>query len=58
VTCAKLRHAPFVLFVLFASWIPLDAQFNTPAIDGVIEAGEYGNTANGTNQIGTNIALP
>ena len=34
--------------------IPLNAQFNTPSIDGVIQPGEYGNTQNGTNQIATN----
>ena len=34
--------------------VPLLAQFNTPSIDGVIQPGEYGNTQNGTNQIGTN----
>ena len=32
----------------------LHAQFKTPAIDGVIQPGEYGNTQNGTNQVGTN----
>ncbi len=31
-----------------------EAQWNTTNVDGVIEAGEYGNTANATNQIGTN----
>ncbi len=29
-------------------------QWATPNVDGVIESGEYGNTQNGTNQIGTN----
>ncbi len=34
--------------------IRLNAQFNTPSIDGVIQPAEYGNTQNRTNQIGTN----
>jgi glycosidase len=33
--------------------LSLDAQFNTPVIDGIVEPGEYGNTQNGTNQIST-----
>jgi glycosidase len=33
---------------------PLDAQFKTPIIDGVIQPSEYGNTQTRTNQIGTN----
>ena len=33
---------------------PLCGQFTTPSINGVIQPGEYGNTQNGTNQIGTN----
>jgi len=41
-----------ILFVLYRT--PLGAQFNTPAIDGVIQPGEYGNTQNGTNQTATN----
>ncbi|HWF47125.1 MAG TPA: hypothetical protein VG168_08975, partial [Bryobacteraceae bacterium] len=36
--------------------IPLEGQFNTPSVDGVVQPGEYGNTQNGTNQIGTNTA--
>ncbi|HEX4749548.1 MAG TPA: alpha-amylase family glycosyl hydrolase [Bryobacteraceae bacterium] len=32
------------------------AQWNTPNVDGIIESAEYGNTANGTNQIGTSTA--
>lgn len=32
---------------------PGAAQWSTPNVDGVIETGEYGNTANATNQIGT-----
>ena len=32
---------------------PSFAQWKTAAVDGAIESGEYGNTANGTNQIGT-----
>ena len=41
---------------LMACRIPLDAQFNTPSIDGVVQPGEYGNTGNGTNQIATKTA--
>jgi glycosidase len=33
---------------------PLHAQFHKPLIDGAIQPGEYGNTQNRTNQIGTN----
>ena len=33
---------------------PVFSQWKTPVIDGIIENGEYGNTQNGTNQIGTN----
>jgi len=54
---AMLRAMPRVAFAaitLAACSIPLNAQFNTPSIDGVIQQGEYGNTQNGTNQIGTN----
>lgn len=29
------------------------AQWKTATVDGIIESGEYGNTADGTNQIGT-----
>jgi glycosidase len=50
-----LRFAMLASF-LAACRMPLDAQFNTPSVDGVIQAGEYGNTQNGTNQIGTNTA--
>jgi len=39
---------------LAACSFSLHAQFNTPAIDGVIQPGEYGNAQNGTNQVGTN----
>jgi glycosidase len=39
---------------LAAGYYPLHAQFKTPTIDGVIQPGEYGNTLNATNQIGTN----
>ncbi|HLY17673.1 MAG TPA: hypothetical protein VKR61_10645 [Bryobacteraceae bacterium] len=41
---------------LAACGFPLLAQFSTPSVDGVIQPGEYGNTQNGTNQIGTNTA--
>lgn len=37
-----------------ACCISLRAQFNTPAIDGVVQPGEYGSVQSGTNQIGTN----
>src|ERR1700691_3637169 len=47
-------RACLVVIALAACNIPLHAQFNTPSIDGVIQPGEYGNTQNGTNQIGTN----
>ena len=40
------------LVFLFAE--PAFSQWNTATVDGIIENGEYGNTANGTNQIGTN----
>lgn len=33
---------------------PVRSQWNTPVIDGLIGSGEYGNTANGANQLGTN----
>ncbi len=39
---------------LAACRVPLHAQFKTPSIDGVIQPGEYGNTLNRTNQVGTN----
>ncbi len=51
---------PTILFVrtaavLLAAFTPtLFAQWRTPIIDGIIEAGEYGNAANATNQLGTN----
>ena len=52
------HYAPAICFALAAiSLAPaafLYAQFRTPSIDGVIQPGEYGNTENGTNQIGTN----
>ena len=35
---------------------PASGQWKTPVVDGNIGAGEYGNTANGTNQIATNTA--
>jgi glycosidase len=34
--------------------IPLQAQFNTPKVDGIIQPGEYGSSQNRANQIGTN----
>lgn len=49
---AALRVA--LLAVSFAACrVPLHAQFKTPLIDGLIQAGEYGNNQNGTNQVGT-----
>ncbi len=50
---AKLLRAASVLLALTSGWIPLRAQYTTPSIDGVIRPGEYGNTSNATNQIGT-----
>ncbi len=50
---AILRTA-YAAISLAAGRIPLHAQYNTPLIDGVIQPGEYGNTQNRTNQIGTN----
>ena len=50
---ALSRVASAAIFLAACS-ISLKAQFNTPAVDGIIEPGEYGNTQNGTNQIGTN----
>ncbi len=49
---ATLRAA-LAAMVVAACGIPLNAQFNTPTIDGTIGSGEYGNTQNGTNQLGT-----
>jgi hypothetical protein len=49
---ALLRVA-LAAIVLATCRIPLPAQFNTPSIKGVIQPGEYGNTQNRTNQIGT-----
>src|SRR5579863_8676440 len=54
-----MSHATWKKPLLFASLAFLTlasasfAQWNTPSVDGVIQSGEYGNTANGTNQIGT-----
>jgi len=42
VTAAVRRPAIFAA-ALFACWIPAQAQWNTPSIDGVIQTGEYGN---------------
>jgi glycosidase len=50
---ALLRVGPAAI-ALAACHVPLRAQFNTPSINGVIQPGEYGNTQNRTNQIGTN----
>jgi len=50
---AALRVA-LVVISFAACRVPLHAQFKTPSIDGVIQPGEYGNTQNRTNQIGTN----
>ena len=52
---ATLRVA-LAAISLAAFRFSLNAQFNTPSIDGIIQPGEYGNTQNGTNQIGTNTA--
>ena len=46
-----------VLFVLLAAGaVPAFSQWGTATVDGTIQSGEYGNTANATNQIGTNTA--
>jgi glycosidase len=48
----RIYSAFFTL--LLAGAVPAFSQWTTPTIDGSIGAGEYGNTANGTNQISTN----
>lgn len=45
-----VRRAAVVAAALIACWMPACAQFNTPSIDGIIQAGEFGNN----NQIGAN----
>ena len=49
-----ISFAPCRAIACFLFTLPAFAQWNTPAIDGVIEPGEYGNTQNGTNQVSTN----
>jgi glycosidase len=44
----------FVALALSACGLAAHSQWQTPSVDGIIESGEYGNTSNGTNQIGTN----
>jgi hypothetical protein len=48
----RLLISLLLMFAVFPN--VLRAQFQTPIVDGVIEADEYGNTENGTNQLGTN----
>lgn len=50
---AALRVA-LVAISFVACRVPLHAQFHAPLINGIIQPGEYGNTQNGTNQVGTN----
>ncbi len=45
-----------ILAVIIGTSLPAFSQWKTATVDGTIESGEYGNTANGTNQIGTNTA--
>lgn len=45
-----------ICIVLIAFAQPAFSQWNTANVDGIIERDEYGNTTNGTNQIGTNTA--
>src|SRR5581483_11443949 len=51
------RKTP-LFFVIAAAFVasihPSFAQWRTANVDGLIGSGEYGNTANATNQIGTN----
>src|SRR5581483_1614182 len=51
------RKTPLFLLIAAGSVAfihPLFAQWRTANVDGLIGSGEYGNTANATNQIGTN----
>lgn len=50
-TGSGMLRVAFAATFLAACGIPLNAQFNTPSINGTIQPGEYGNAQNGTNQI-------
>ena len=52
----QAKFAVFVSTAILALAAPSYAQWRTAKVDGIIESGEYGNAANGTNQIGTNTA--
>ncbi|HEX3685445.1 MAG TPA: alpha-amylase family glycosyl hydrolase [Bryobacteraceae bacterium] len=47
-------HSACLIASLLLAAMPAFSQWKTANVDGIIESGEYGNTANGTNQIGTN----
>ncbi len=49
----SIRTRQLAILLAVSCW-PVSAQWTTPKVDGIIESGEYGNTGNGTNQIGTN----
>jgi hypothetical protein len=53
--CPRTKCVCFVATFLLAA--PAFSQWNTANVDGIIESGEYGNTANGTNQIGAYEAI-
>ncbi|MGA8028721.1 MAG: alpha-amylase family glycosyl hydrolase [Bryobacteraceae bacterium] len=48
--CGRVAAAILVIVALPRC---ASSQWNTPTVDGTIESGEYGGTANGSNQIGT-----
>lgn len=52
----RIRSIPFATCLVLLSCAVASAQWATPTVDGTIQSGEYGNTANGTNQIATNTA--
>jgi pullulanase len=49
----QTRFGLLLAGALFALVQPLFAQWKTATVDGIIESGEYGNTADGSNQIAT-----
>ena len=54
---SRFLKTPYVCLIgaaMLACALPAAAQWRTATVDGTIASGEYGNTANGTNQIGTN----
>src|SRR6201996_6970793 len=51
---SRTRSAHLIFCLLLSGALPAFSQWRTANVDGIIESGEYGNTANGTNQIGTN----